>query len=170
MLAIRTCVSALKESQLRSSACKIRHHYRSQSRAKEGIAYCNWVWQYLHNYILKDAMNWCTSACLLLVENPICRHTTAASLLSQPSSHTVPHLPDMNTSTRPSQKCRPSMSLRFPFPWPPKLICSLIATFSSLPPSLSPVFNLSTPSLSLSLCISNKDLRWQKQHFKPCYQ
>ncbi|EDL18718.1 mCG145969, partial [Mus musculus] len=36
------------------------------------------------------------------------RHTTAAALVSQASSHTVPQRPPMNTSTRPRPGLRPA--------------------------------------------------------------
>ena len=51
---------------------------------------------------------------LPLAENPSCRHTTLASLLSQSSSQTVPHSPDMNNSTRPSQERRLPINLMSP--------------------------------------------------------
>lgn len=38
------------------------------------------------------------------------RHTTLASEMSQPSSHTVPHVPSCSSSTRPSQRLRPPTS------------------------------------------------------------
>lgn len=41
-----------------------------------------------------------------------CPHTTWASRRSQPSSHTVPQLPLKCSSTRPSQRWRPLLSLR----------------------------------------------------------
>ena len=47
---------------------------------------------------------------LPLVGYPSCRHTTAASFPSQPSSHTVPQLPDLYTSTRPSHGPSPLTS------------------------------------------------------------
>ena len=54
----------------------------------------------------------CHRNCLPLVEYPSCPHTTAASLLSQESSHTVPHCLFMQISTLPSFGMLPPTSLR----------------------------------------------------------
>ena len=51
----------------------------------------------------------------LLAEYPSALHTTAASLLSQKSSHTVPHLPPTHTSTLPSSEVCPSTSCKLPW-------------------------------------------------------
>ena len=45
-----------------------------------------------------------TIKCLLNVLYPSCWHTTLASVVSAPSSDTVPQTPDKNISTRPSHK------------------------------------------------------------------
>lgn len=42
--------------------------------------------------------------------SPKDRHTTAANFLLTPSSHTVPHLPSLYTSTRPSYLVAPPTS------------------------------------------------------------
>lgn len=47
-----------------------------------------------------------------VLENPSWAHTTPASLLSQKSSHTVPHVPLRHTSTRPSLSFPPFTNLR----------------------------------------------------------
>ena len=75
------------------------------------------IWDIIIIIVIVDMLLSGHNHCLLLVENPSCLHTTAASLPSQPSSHTVPQLPDTNTSTRPSHKCWPPTSLRAP--WSP---------------------------------------------------
>ena len=58
----------------------------------------------------KKASPWASSAS----PHPTCRHTTLASLRSQASSHTVPHQPSENTSTRPSHQWFPFTSLSCP--------------------------------------------------------
>ena len=47
-------------------------------------------------------------------ENPSCLHTTLASAVPQKSSHTVPHVLLMQTSTRPSLGVGPLTSLTSP--------------------------------------------------------
>lgn len=47
-------------------------------------------------------------------ENPSCLQTTLMSLLFQPSSHTTPHWPERQTSTRPSLDVAPPESLTLP--------------------------------------------------------
>ena len=47
-------------------------------------------------------------------EKPSCWHAMAALLLSQESSHTVPHCPPRHTSTRPSSSVTPPASLNAP--------------------------------------------------------
>ena len=47
-------------------------------------------------------------------ENPNCLQTTLASVELQKSSHTVPHLPLTQTSTRPSREEEPPTSLISP--------------------------------------------------------
>ena len=47
-------------------------------------------------------------------ENPSCLQTTMTSLLVQESSHTVPHVPLKQTSTRPSSSLVPLTSLTSP--------------------------------------------------------
>ena len=44
---------------------------------------------------------------LLYLEYPSCPHATLASKLSQPSSHTVPHVSFMQISRRPSNRSAP---------------------------------------------------------------
>ena len=51
---------------------------------------------------------------LPVAENPSCLHATLASLVSHPSSHTVPHVLFIQISTRPSSKVFPSTSLIAP--------------------------------------------------------
>lgn len=46
----------------------------------------------------------------LALPNPSSRHTTVAARMSQLSSHTVPHSPFFNTSTRPSPIIAPPLS------------------------------------------------------------
>ena len=48
-------------------------------------------------------------------ENSSCLQTTCASAESQESSHTVPHTPLIQTSTRPSREEGPPTILTFPF-------------------------------------------------------
>ena len=48
-------------------------------------------------------------------EKPSCPHTTLASRLSQKSSATVPHIPPIHTSTRPSEGTVPFNSLISPW-------------------------------------------------------
>jgi len=52
---------------------------------------------------------------ILAPENPSCLQATAASVLSQLSSHTVPQAAFWQTSTRPSLGVEPPMSLMSPF-------------------------------------------------------
>ena len=47
-------------------------------------------------------------------ENPACLQTTCASIELQWSSHTVPHMPLTQTSTRPSRDDEPPISLIAP--------------------------------------------------------
>lgn len=47
--------------------------------------------------------------------SPSCRHTTIASAVPQPSSHTVPHWALLQNSTRPSMDDDPPTSLRSPW-------------------------------------------------------
>ena len=52
---------------------------------------------------------------LLVVMNPSCLHTTLASLLSHPSSHTVPHSLLIQISTLPSKGLKPPDNLTSPY-------------------------------------------------------
>ena len=52
--------------------------------------------------------------CIQVDEYPNFPHTTLAAWLFQPSSHTVPHFPDMNTCTVPFHKCRRLINLISP--------------------------------------------------------
>ena len=52
---------------------------------------------------------------LLVVMNPSCLQTTLASLLSHPSSHTVPHSLLIQISTLPSKGLKPPDNLTSPY-------------------------------------------------------
>ena len=54
------------------------------------------------------------NGCLPEEENPSWLQATLASSTPQRSSHTVPHVPLMQTSTRPSKKVEPPTSLISP--------------------------------------------------------
>ena len=128
VMVTNSTVSAISEGCLISSAVNIIQEDKSNSRTKDPAinidCYCICklekqqitVNRILHGAASKLALKLKKSKMengiinLHSVVRPSCLHTTLASLISQSSSHTVPHCPRKHTSTRPSKLFLPPTS------------------------------------------------------------